>query len=58
MPATYEYKVVKESSHTKLATLLNAEAADGWEPVNVYSLGMNSTDHFALLRRGRTGSGG
>lgn len=53
MPASYEYKIVKESSHTKLANLLNQEANDGWEPINVYSLGINSTDHFALLRRTR-----
>lgn len=54
MPAHHEYKIIKESSHTKLARLLNEEASDGWEPVNVYSLGINSTDHFALLRRAKT----
>lgn len=51
MAAKYEYKVIKQSSHTKLSKALNEEAAGDWEPVTVYSLGINSTDHFALLRR-------
>ena len=56
MAATYEYKIIKRSSHEKMAASLNEEAADGWEPINVYSLGIDTTDHFALLKR-RIGKG-
>jgi hypothetical protein len=51
MAATHEYKIIKLSSHEKLAKALNEEAADGWRPINVYSLGIDTTDHFALLER-------
>jgi len=51
MAAEYEYKAIKQSSHEKLAKALNDEAADGWKPIAVYSLGINSTDHFAMLER-------
>jgi hypothetical protein len=51
MPATHEYKIIKESSHTKLAQAINVEANDGWEPINVYLLGIGTAEHFALLRR-------
>jgi hypothetical protein len=51
MPAEFEYKIIKESSHDKLTTALNTEAAEGWEPINVYLLGIGTAEHFALLRR-------
>jgi hypothetical protein len=51
MPAEFEYKIIKESSHDKLAKAINAEAADGWEPINVYLLGIGTAEHFALLKR-------
>ena len=51
MAAAYEYRIIKQSSHEKLAKALNVEAADGWKPINVYSLGIDTTDHFALLER-------
>jgi hypothetical protein len=51
MPAEFEYKIIKESSHDKLTKALNTEAAEGWEPINVYLLGIGTAEHFALLRR-------
>jgi len=54
MSAKNEYKIIKESSHTKLAAAINQEASDGWEPVNVYLLGIGTAEHFALLRRSLT----
>jgi hypothetical protein len=51
MPAQYEYKIIKESSHEKLAKGINAEAVNGWEPINAYVWGLGTAYHCALLRR-------
>jgi hypothetical protein len=51
MPAQYEYKIIKESSHGKLAKAINAEAVNGWEPINAYVWGLGTAYHCGLLRR-------
>ena len=47
----YEYKIIKETSHDKLAKKLNKEAPSGWEPINAYLQGTGLANHFALVRR-------
>ena len=47
-----EYKIIRETSHDRIAKTLNEEAQSGWEPINVYS-GAGQM-HFALLRRAAT----
>ena len=51
----FEYRIVRSGTHTGLEDEINKAAADGWEPMFVYTwqTGVSTADHAVLLRRPR-----
>lgn len=50
----FEYRVVRQKTHTELERALNEQTADGWEPVQYAIWSQEGSGvHFVILRRGR-----
>ncbi len=55
-PAAMTYRVLRASTHLKLADQLNEAASAGWFPVeySVWSKTSAAAEHFCLISRVRT----